>query len=191
MIKKWGGGFIVLILAMGACSKGVGDLREAMANRAPTPMACAEFLSRLPAGTWVQLTGAVGALRNSAYRTKNNAVDRVYVPMTCDGGASGRFRMVLATEDPTLIRSLTAKQDVEIRRDITGMVRTSKEHQTETTTGGGLEGGGCAQCPVKIDGLGSDYVVIEEGVEPSMVRGAAWLIGAIVGLVILASLVRS
>jgi hypothetical protein len=191
MVKKWGGAFIVFILGMGACSQGVRDVREGLANRTPTNMACAEFSKRLPADTWVHLTGAVGALREAAYRSKDNVVDRVYVPLKCEDVASKGYRMVLATEDPTLIGALNAKQDVEVRRDIDGMVRTSKDHQTETTSGGGLEGGGCVQCPAKIQGLEYGYVVIEEGVEPSLPRGLAYLIGMTVAWVFTWRLARS
>lgn len=190
MVKKWGGGFIVFILAMGACSQGVRDVREAAANRAPTQLACADFLSKPTTDVWVRLTGAAGALRDSAYRTKDNAVDRIYLPLTCEGAPPRSIRIVLSTEDPALLQALAAKQDVDVRRDITGMVRSSKDHQTGTTTGGGLEGG-CANCSVKLEGLGRGYVVIEDGVEPSLLRGLAWSIAAIVGWVFLWRLVRS
>jgi hypothetical protein len=190
MIKKWGGAFIVLVLAMGACYGGVRDVREAVANRAPTELTCPEFLSRRPADTWVHLRGAAGTLQDSAFRTENGVVDRVYVPLTCEGSAADSIRMVLATEDPGLISAVKANQDVDVRRDITGMARTSKDHETGTTTGGGLEGG-CANCSVKLAGLAADYMVIEEYSHPSLLRGLAWLVAAIVGCGFIWKLVRS
>jgi hypothetical protein len=188
MIMKWGGAFIVVILVMGACGAGVKDVREAVANRAPIDVACPEFVARPPAGTWVRLTGAAGALRDAAYREKNGVADRLYVPLTC--GGPGPIHVVMATEDERLLADLRASRDADVRRDIVGMVRNPKDHEAGTTTGGGLEGG-CANCTVKLQGLAPGYVIIEDGNDPSMVRGLAWLAGAIAGCVALVRIVRS
>ncbi len=189
MIAKWGGAFIVLVLTFGACSKGIRDVREAAANRAPVELSCPEFVARPPAGVWVRLTGASGTLQDAAYRTKDNVADRLYIPLRCQGSETGKIHVVMATGDAGLLAALAAKQDADVRRDVTGMVRTAQDHETGTTSGGGLQGG-CAQCSVKIQNLAADYVVIEDGDDPSMPRGVAWLIGAIVGAVALVRIVR-
>ena len=190
MIMKWGGAFIVFILVLGAFGNGVREVREAVANRAPVDVSCADFVASPPAGSWVRLTGAVGALRDAAFREKNGVADRLYIPLTCGGAAPGPIHVVMATEDDQLLAALRAKRDADIRRDITGMVRAKKDHETGTTTGGGLQGG-CANCTVKLQGLAPDYVVIEDGTDPSMARGLAWLAGAIVGCVGLVRICRS
>src|SRR5688572_4716777 len=188
MIMKWGGAFIVLVLVMGACTAGVKEVREAVANRAPIDVACPDFVARPPAGSWVRLTGAAGAVRDAAYREKNGVADRLYVPLSC--GTPGPTRVVMATEDEQLLAALRASRNVDIRRDIVGMVRSSKDHESGTTTGGNLEGG-CAECTVKLQGLAPGYVIIEDGNDPSLVRGLAWLAGAIAGCVALLRIVRS
>lgn len=190
MIMKWGGAFIVFILVLGAFSAGVREVREAMANRAPVDVACADFVASPPAGSWVRLTGAVGALRDAAFREQNGVADRLYVPLACGGSGPGPVRVVMATEDDQLLAALNAKRDADVRRDIVGMVRTAKDHETGTTTGGGLAGG-CANCTAKLQGLAPDYVVIEDGQDPSMARGLAWLAGAIAGSVALVRILRS
>lgn len=110
------------------------------------------------------------------------------MPLTC--GGPGPIHVVMATEDEQLLAALRASRDADIRRDIVGMVRTSKDHESGTTTGGGLEGG-CADCSVKLQGLAPGYVIIEDGSDPSMARGLAWLAGAIAGCVALLRIVRS
>jgi hypothetical protein len=174
---------------MGACGKGVHDVREALSNRTPLEFSCTEFMSRKPINTWVLLTGASGSLQDAAYRTRNNVPDRLYIPMRCPA-SPGPVRIVMATEEPGLLAALTARQPTDVRRDVRGMVRTREGHDTGTTTGGNLDGG-CAQCTVKIQNLAPDYLVIEDGHDPSAPRGVAWLAGAIVGLVFLAKIVRS
>ena len=85
MILKWGGGFVVFVLAMGACHQGLSDVREAASNREPREIACAEVVADPPENTWVRVSGAKGALHDAAVRSTNGKVDRVYVPLTCDG----------------------------------------------------------------------------------------------------------
>src|SRR5262245_16926123 len=112
MIRKWGGAFLVFVLMMGACRKGVGDVREALANRTPSEFPCTQFVSRPPAGVWARLVGARGALRNAAIRTHNGVADRLYIPLSCDGSESGRVHVVMSTEDQSLLAAVSAKQDM-------------------------------------------------------------------------------
>jgi hypothetical protein len=190
VILKWGGGFIVFVLAMGACHQGLQDVREAAANRSPTAISCADLVANPPENAWVRLTGAKGELRDAAFRSTNGKTDRVYVPLTCDGPPPSTISLVMSSEDPTLLGAVVAQKDVEIARVVTGMLRSAKDHSTGTTMGGGLDGG-CAQCSVKIDKLDPDYVVLEEGASPSALRGVAWLAGAIVGYGALVRIVSS
>jgi hypothetical protein len=97
----------------------------------------------------------------------------------------------MSSEDPSLLQAIRAKQDGVVRRDITGMVRRAKDHETGTTRGGGLEGGGCAECPVKIEGLSPDYVVIEDGVSPSWLHGLLSFAIAVIALGATVKVVRS
>jgi hypothetical protein len=190
VIAKWGGAFIVFVLAMGACHQGLEGVREAAANREPREIACADAVADPPENAWVRVTGAKGALREAAVRSTNGRTDRVYVPLTCDGPPPRTIRLVLSSEDPALLGAAVAQKDVELARTVTGMLRAAKDHSTGTTTGGGLEGG-CAQCAVKIDKLDPDYTVIEEGESPSALRGVAWLVGALAGYVALARILTS
>jgi hypothetical protein len=190
VILKWGGGFVVFVLAMGACHQGLQDVREAATNRAPTAISCADLVANPPDNAWVRVTGAKGALRDAAFRSTNGKTDRVYVPLTCDGPPQRTIRLVLSSEDSTLLGAIVAQKDVELARVVTGMLRSAREHSTGTTTGGGLDGG-CAQCSVKIDNLDPDYVVLEEGATPSALRGVAWLVGALVGYGALARILTS
>jgi hypothetical protein len=190
MIKKWGGAFIVFVLAMGACTGGMRELREAAANRAPTPMSCRELMARPADGRWVRLTGVSGSSSNAAFRTKDGVVDRVYVALSCDGAVSEPIGVVMSSEDPALVAAARSRQSFEIKQDVVGMVRTSQNHETGTTSGGGLDGG-CAQCDVKLQGLQAGYVVIESGVEPSFLRGLAWMAGFAVACVVLWRIVRA
>jgi hypothetical protein len=175
---------------MGACHKGLEDVREAASNRAPREIACADVVADPPENAWVRVTGAKGALRDAAVRSTGGKTDRVYVPLTCEGPPPLTIRLVLSSEDPALLGAAVAQKDVELARAVTGMLRDAKDHSTGTTTGGGLEGG-CAQCSVKIDRLDPDYVVLEEGTSPSALRGVAWLLGAVVGYVALARILTS
>src|SRR5262249_44449693 len=192
---------MVLVVACGAGSQGARELSEAAANRAPLPLACRELAAHPPADRWVRLTGASGAVQSGAVRFTKGVPDRLYVPLTCGDSPTEPVRIVLATEeeglvwpfvtmnvptdarDSTVILPVASATSVRVRRDLLGMVRTSKDHETKTTIGGGLEGGGCLYCPVKIQRLAADYVVLEEGAAPSPLRGLAWLAGAGVGIV--------
>ena len=187
---KWGGGFIVFILAMGACHQGLRDVREAGSNRAPTELSCADVYTNPPENAWVRVTGAKGALHDAAIRSTNGKADRVYLPLTCEGPPPPAIQLVLSSEEPSLLASVAAQKDAEFRQDVIGMLRPAKDHETGTTTGGSLEGG-CAQCSVKIDKLAPDYVVLEQGESPSALRGLAWLAGAIAGYVALVKIVGS
>jgi hypothetical protein len=180
VILKWGGGFIVFVLAIGACHQGLQDLREAANNRAPTAITCAALVANPPENAWVRVSGANGSLHDAAIRSTNGKTDRVYVPLTCEGPPPATISLVLSSEDPTLLGAAVAQKDVAVTRDFTGMLRPAKDHDTGATTGGGLDGG-CAQCSVKIDKLDPDYVVLEEGASPSLPRGVAWLAGAVAG----------
>jgi hypothetical protein len=177
---KWGGGFVVFVLAMGACHQGLEDVREAASNGAPREISCADVVADPPENAWVRVTGAKGALHDAAVRATGGKTDRVYLPLTCDGPPPRTIRLVLSSEDPALLGAAVAQKDVELARTVTGMLRAGKDHSTGTTSGGGLEGG-CAQCSVQIDKLDPDYVVLEEGAHPSALRGVAWLVGALVG----------
>jgi hypothetical protein len=190
MILKWGGGFIVFILAMGACHQGVKDVREAASNRAATDISCADLVAHPPENAWVRVSGARGSLHDAAIRSTNGKADRVYVPLTCEGPPPKFISVVLSSEDPSLLAAVAAQQDADVARDVSGMLRPAKDHETGTTTGGGLQGG-CAQCSVKIDNLAPNYVVLEQGKSPSGLRGIAWLVGAIVGYGALVRIVRS
>jgi hypothetical protein len=189
MVKKWGAAFLVFFVAMGACSAGLKDVREAAANKAPVDVACRDFVADRPAhaNKWVRLTGAAGNLAGSAVRTKNDVANMVYVPLLCEGSNETWVQVVLASADGSLIAA--AGQNVPVKRDFSGMVRLKKDYSTETTSGGGLDGG-CAQCTAKIDKLAPDFVVLEEGVSPSMVRGLGWLALAIGAAVFMVKLAR-
>ena len=177
---------------MGACHQGLQDVREAGANRAPTAVlvrGSRREPSREAPGCVV--TGAKGALRDAAFRSTNGE-DRPRLRRRSPATARRprTIRLVLSSEDPTLLGAIVAQKDVEVARVVTGMLRSAKDHSTGTTTGGGLDGG-CAQCSVKIDKLDPDYVVLEEGASPSAFRGVAWLAGALIGYGALARILQS
>ncbi len=195
--QKWGGAAMILFCVMGACSVGMGQVREAAANRTPLPMSCSDLVAQAPANRWVRVSGVSGALQAGAVRFTKGVPDRVYVPLRC-GDTAGPVRLVLATGDRALVQAvpmrapredldatvilpLTTPVSARVTRDVQGMVRRAKDHETQTTIGGGLEGGGCIYCPVKIRNLAADYAVIEEGAAPSLLGGLALLAGAAVG----------
>lgn len=195
-LERWGGLLMIVLLAQGAYSIGARDVREALANRTPVPLACGDITAGSAADRLVRLTGASGALADGAVRFTKGFPDRVYVPLRC-GDSRGPVRMVLSTSDPHVLQAVSMQGPAELRdrtaivpvstgptlrlaRDIQGMVRRRQDHETKATVGGPLEGGGCMQCPVKIQGLAGDYVVLEEGVAPSLPRGVATLVGALV-----------
>ena len=183
MIAKWGGAFLFFLLGAAGCSLGVGRIREAAANRAPTEASCADLEARRFIGSWVHLTGASGTLAGAGVRSKNGVADRLYVPLTCDGSTSSSVRVLMATENPSLLAAVKAKRDAEIPRDVKGMVRDARSHSSEITSGAGLDR--------TIDRLALDYVVLEDGGEPSLLAGLAWLAGSIAGWVLLWRTVRS
>jgi hypothetical protein len=194
-LQIWGEVLIVVVLINGFYVTGMREVREYRANRTPLELACGDVTPPSAANRWVRLSGATGALADSAVRFTKGVPDRVYVPLTCGESPAGPVRVVLATDDRALVGAIamhapeearhtgailavTTKPVLRVARQIEGMVRTAKDHETGASYGGGLAGGGCRYCPVRIQSLAPDYLVIEEHKSPSLVRGLAWLTGA-------------
>jgi hypothetical protein len=184
MIRKWGGGFLAVFLFLAALGNGIKELREAFANRTPKPMTCSELLTASPAGTWVRVTGAIGTAGASAFKTRKEVIQQVFVPLFCKDDLHRKsVRILLATEEPALIELLSGLKRIQndaaaverfaqengarliVDREITAMVRPAKAF---------------AQLNGKVTDLAPSFIVLEDGASPSFLRGIAWLVGGLV-----------
>ena len=158
----------------------------AVTNRNPTELTCGDYLRTKPSATWVKMTNARIFLTEAMYKESIGRVEELYIPVRpANGDGSETCRILLATRDPELIaanerlRALESRPgklteaDIEgfIRlREIQGLVRfgvdlNDKERKKLASLGGNLT---------------PDFVIIDEGKKPDLLKGAGLFAGGLV-----------
>jgi len=164
-------------LTLGFAIAGVKAFQDVRQNSEIRVLDCLEAAARPPIGAWVRVTGATGELELSAVKTRDDVIERIYMPLTCEG-IGKPFHLVVGTEDRELINAAKRRQNARLSRDVEGMLRSSEDNDF----GSDLHR--------YIDGMAVGYGVIEEGTSPSPLRAAGFLLGALVTAVMTVKRVR-
>jgi hypothetical protein len=197
------------LVVIGMLYAGGHGLWVGFRNRSPQTMTCAEAARTPPTADWVHLTGCRINLMDAVARESSSGEPRgdIYVPLRAapkadtDNPRTARF--VLATRDPAIVAVLTEMSALDandksafygfmaknldrmiIDRDVRGVVRGGLLNDDRVTT---------RLKHMKLE-LAPDFVVLNDGEEPSLLWPLTLLgggVAAIVMLGVIGSVMRS
>jgi hypothetical protein len=188
--------WFVPIAMMWAGGQGV---YEAVTNRAPQSISCEAANNTPPSAAWLNLTGCRISVIEAAYETRSSGEPSgdIYLPLTSAGdGKSRPVHFVLATRDDAVVSVVKELSALDAKnqgaffeylgknakrmiydKDVRGMVQSGINKNDKIQ----------ARLRDLNKNLAADFVVIEEGKEPSLTWSALLLAGGIGFLLFLGS----
>jgi len=185
-------GCLVMLALLWAGGQGV---YEGLRNRTPQTMTCEEAEKTPPTGSWLKLTGCRVNVIEAVYKTRFGApTDDIFIPLTASGPNRAKaVRFVVATRDPdivALVKEMAAIDDKSkgasfaflaknlhrlVRdKDVMGMVQSGIDKDDKTHK----------RLRELNKDLVEDFVVIDEGRQPSLFKSFLILGGGIVVLLL-------
>jgi hypothetical protein len=173
---------------------------QALTNRAPVTMTCADFEKAPAKAAWVKVTGCTGSLIDSSYKKKYGSVTEIFIPVHTKGG-SETAHLVVATDDPAVLAVAKRMSEADAKGDTKAMFSFLAENMTALQYDREIEGmvrsGFDSDDKVlkhlreRKKGLAADFVVLDQGKKPGMIKsvlllGGGLLLG-VVGIAMFAS----
>jgi hypothetical protein len=183
---------IIWLVAIALIWGGGQGVYEAATNRAPQSISCEQANKTPPAAAWLNLTGCRINVIYAAYTSGSNGAPDgdIYLPLllrrdaeSSEANAKERLHYVVATRDPAIVsvvkemNALDGKDSsvilyaaknmdrVMFEKNVVGMVQSGINRREKIVE----------KLRSLNDNLQYDFVVIEEGKEPSVVWSAAVL----------------
>lgn len=165
----------------------------ALKNREPLRMDAAEYLEKKPSAEWVRLTGCQFNLTNSAYITSKSSgeVTEVYFAVEALGNRDDKpAHLLLASKKREMIDLMTStnnkvaavKSPDQMSAEILNSLFPAREEVSGLVRFGIAEESKTREKLEKLDlALTPDFIIIEDGEEPSLVRGIVFLVLGIAG----------
>jgi hypothetical protein len=161
---------------------------QAVTNRTPTMLTCAD-LEKAPAkAAWVRVTGCTGSLIDSSYKKKYSSVTEIFIPVHTKGG-SETAHLVVATEDPSLLAVAKRMSEADAKSDTKAMLsflaENAKALQYDQEIEGMVRSGFDSDDKVlkhlreRKKGLAADFVVLDQGKKPGMIKSGLMLGGGV------------
>ena len=181
-------------LTIGLLWGGGQGVYQAVTNRAPTEVTCADLDLGLPKGAWLRVSGCTGSLLDASFKTRLGVVTEVYLPLHAkrDGETEPPAHLVLATRDREVV-DLAKKMSKIDSKDIKAMLgfvaenakRLRHEKEVEGMVRSGIDSDDkvLKHLREKKEGLAADFVVLDDGRKPGFL--SALLLGAGVLLLLL------
>lgn len=179
------------LLMIGLLFLGGKGCYEALKNRSPHEMTCAEANTTAPTAQWLHLKDCSINVLGASYKTRNDKpTDEIYIPLTSPGpNASTTSRVVLKTSDPdivALVKELAAIDKNNQTAFFSFMAKNAKRMILTKDVKGmvqaGIDKNDTVQSKLAAMNkeLAADFVILEEGSEPSLVKSGLMLGGGIV-----------
>jgi len=186
--------FVVIALLWG----GGQSLYTALLNRTPTVVSISEYGKNRPKAHWLRLTDCRLSLADSLYRKKYSSIDELYIPLRASRDA-GPIHVLLATKDAGL---LAAFQELQACKSAEEVVKVYAKHNDKLTQRQSVQGLIRFGIDLKDKdwnklaslekSLAPDFVLLDEGKEPSLGLGIGLLIpGLLLGAFVGARAARS
>lgn len=166
---------------------GCSEVRDVMTYSHPTVLTYDQFIQQKPTTGWYTIKGGVLDAMDEVEKTENDEHEEYYVALIGpkDDPLKAQVHIVVVPDDPSLNATLDdaskmpdnpTDQQVDdfvkshagrlfIPRDVTGMVRTDVDMHDSIVQ--------------KMDGLDSDFVMIDEGHKPSIGKALLEFLGSI------------
>jgi hypothetical protein len=161
------------------------NIYTGMTNRTPTQLSLAEYARTKPSAHWLHLTNCRLVITDAMYRESVGSIKELFIPVRAEGEGTGMCSVLLSTKDPGLlllyqqlqkssskeeaIGYLQHHKDKVFNREIKGLVRFGIDMKDK-------ERRKLAQLDKT---LASDFIILNEGTEPSVGTGIGLLAGGL------------
>jgi hypothetical protein len=189
-------GCLLILVMLGLFIAGGQGCYEAVRNRAPHEMTCADADKGLPEAQWLHLKDCTLNVLGAAYQTRNGKpTNEIYIPIS-GGGENKLSRIVLKTNDPdvvAVVKEMAALDEKNTSGFLAFMARNKdRMFRTKDVKGmvqAGIDKSDKVQSKLREMNkeLAADFVVLDEGREPGFIKSGLMLGGgALVGVLLLA-----
>ena len=175
-------GCYLLILPVVLLWAGGQALYTTLSNRHPTSMSLADYSKSRPKAEWLELSDCCLAIDGGMHFEKPGSIEEVYIPLLPPGHLPGdKIVVLLATKDRALINLYHSTADLKTEDALSGFLERHKDLHFKRTVRGLVRFG--IELKDKDRRKFADFIILDDGNEPSLVRGLVMTGG---GLVLLA-----
>jgi hypothetical protein len=183
-------GCFLIAAVIGLFWAGGQNFYTGITNRTPTKATVAEYAKTRPTAHWLHLTGARLMITDAMYRTSSKgasgSVQELFIPVRAEPDGAGTCVVLFSTKDAGLmtlhqqLQSASTKEqaigflqhhkDKIFNREIKGLVRYGIDLKDEER-----------RKLANLDkSLAPDFIILNDGAEPSMAAGIGMLAGGAV-----------
>ena len=181
-------GCFFVVVTIGLLVSGGQGLYQAVTNRTPTEIACADLDKTLPTKAWVRVTGCRGSLVDASYRSRFGVITEVFVPVRPPAAAGSKeapAHLVIATTDDAVIdvvKKMSAIDEKDMKGALSFLVENAGKMRLERDFKGvirsGIDSNDKVLRHLKEKGdVAPQFVVMDEGKEPGILGSLAQLGG--------------
>ena len=184
-------GCFLLIVTIALLWGGGQTLYTALSNRQPTKMSMAEYAKTKPKAEWLELSDCNLAITEGMHSEKYGTVQEIYIPLYAptDKGTD-KIVALLATKEQTLMNLYQATSTLKTDDAYRQWLATHKDQLFKKTVRGlvrfgiDLKDNDRSKLASLEKSLAPDFIIIDDGKEPSMMMGLGMTGGGLVILVI-------
>lgn len=185
-------GIFLLAVTAGMLWAGGQNLYTALRNRRPTTMSYEDYIKTKPSATWLVLTNCEIDLTDSCVKSYygSKVPTEIYVPVrSVNAGRSNQVvHVVLATKDKEQLATLSEMQHLESKGALTWIIKNRKRVFCQRNVSGLVEFGvdlkdrDRDRLSALLKNADKDFIILQEGAEPSMAQGLGLTIGGVMAL---------
>lgn len=173
-------GLLLIIGMIALLWAGGQELWTSITNWSPTELTYVEFLKDKPKSSWLKLKSCVLDLSEASYKaSKSGKIEEVYIPVHGIGETSGeKVHVLLASTDTSFISTVNAMKNIKTESEAVTYMEKNKavifpQRDLEGTVRFGFDLDSKDRTEIaKLNGdLSSDFAIVDEGKQPSLMKG--------------------
>jgi hypothetical protein len=167
------------------------SLYTAISNRTPTSMSSAEYAKAKPKAEWLELTQCNLAITDGMHSEKSGSIQEIYLPVFAPSDkTSDKIHVLLATRNTSLMGLYQAAGNLKNEEQVRQFLIANKDRLYGQTIKGlvrfgiNLKDKDRSKLASLDKSLSPDFIIIDDGKEPSMAMGLGMTGGGLLLLVV-------
>jgi hypothetical protein len=192
-------GCIGTLLVVGGCiyclAAGSTKVWIGATNRAPVSLTLAEFHDSRPSKNWLELTDCRVSLLEAMWSERDGKIEAVYIPLSTVGGPDDEQpQVVLESKTSDMLNRARSMRDMDETQLLLYMAKNADEVIADRSVSGLVSSWDDVDSETRgklanlASNLGSNFVILQEGVKPSLGEGIGMIVaGIVLGVIFLGS----
>jgi hypothetical protein len=179
-------GCLLIAGVIGLFWAGGQNVYTGMTNRTPTQLTMAEYNRSKPTAHWLHLTSCRLVITDAMYRESIGDIKELFIPVRPEGESAGMCSVLLSTKDPGLLLLYQQLQKSSSQQEAIGFLQNGKDKIFNREIKGLVRFGIDMKDKERrklasLDKtLTSDFIILNDGAEPSIGTGIGMLAGGFV-----------